>query len=90
MQIIITANKESVISEKELLARFGQTIMVGYAEPIDSSKFRSFEDFLATVQRTWDQQWQRVYGASWSGEPPEQPHCSGTVLVDPLGLADWA
>jgi hypothetical protein len=34
VQIIITSNKEAVISEKMLSAHFGQTVLVGYAEPI--------------------------------------------------------
>ena len=67
LQIIITANKEAVISEKDFLARFGQTIMGGYSEPIDSSNYRSFEEFMAVVQREWTQQWQRVYSADLTG-----------------------
>lgn len=32
VQIIITAGKEAVISEKDMSAHFGQTLLVGYSE----------------------------------------------------------
>ena len=35
VQIVITANKEAVISEKDMSAHFGQTLVVGYSEVID-------------------------------------------------------
>ncbi len=35
IQIVITANKEAVISEKDMSAHFGQTLVVGYSEVID-------------------------------------------------------
>ncbi|KAK9789400.1 hypothetical protein WJX73_004242 [Symbiochloris irregularis] len=72
-QIIITANKEAVISEKKLLARFGQTILVGFGKPIDASKFSSFDDFFKEVQRDWNVQWARVYGADWADAQAHQP-----------------
>jgi len=34
VQIVITANKEAVISEKDMSAHFGQTLVVGYSEVI--------------------------------------------------------
>ena len=35
VQIVITANKEAVISEKDMSAHFGQTLVVGYSEVIN-------------------------------------------------------
>ncbi len=35
IQVVITANKEAVISEKHMSAHFGQTLLVGYSEVID-------------------------------------------------------
>ncbi len=32
VQIVITAGKEAVISEKDMAAHFGQTLLVGYSE----------------------------------------------------------
>lgn len=60
------ANKEAVISEKELSCRFGQEVLVGYAEPIHSSEFDTFEMFVDAVQRQWDIQWKRIYSAEFS------------------------
>ena len=64
----MSANKEAVISEKELSCRFGQEVLVGYAEPIHSSRFDTFEVFLDAVQSEWDAQWKRIYSADFSGK----------------------
>ena len=61
----MSANKEAVISEKELSCRFGQEVLVGYAELISSSEFDTFEAFVDAVQREWDVQWKRVYSAEF-------------------------
>jgi hypothetical protein len=66
VQIVITRNKEAVLSEKDMRCSLGQTCLVGYAEAIDPSKFASFEDFLAAVQKAWDSEWKRVYSANLS------------------------
>lgn len=34
VQVVMTANKEAVISEKDLSAHFGQTLLVGYSKTI--------------------------------------------------------
>jgi len=63
----MTRNKEAVLSEKDMRCNLGQTCLVGYAQPIDPSKFASFEEFLAAVQKSWDDEWGRVYSADLSG-----------------------
>ncbi|KAL3151167.1 hypothetical protein ABBQ38_013029 [Trebouxia sp. C0009 RCD-2024] len=63
VQIVMSANKESVISEKAMRVGFGQMIVVGYSEPIHSSQFPTFGDFGSKVQKEWDQEWQRVYSS---------------------------
>ena len=68
VQILMSANKEAVISEKELSCRFGQEVLVGYAEPIHPSKFDTFEAFVDAVQVEWDAQWKRIYSADFSGK----------------------
>lgn len=55
------------MSEKAMRAGFGQTIVVGYSEPVHSSQFPTFDDFASKVQREWDQQWQRVYSSQPEG-----------------------
>ena len=64
----MSANKEAVISEKDLSCRFGQEVLVGYAEPMHSSRFDTFEAFVDAVQVEWDAQWKRIYSADFSGE----------------------
>lgn len=67
-QIVMTRNKEAILSEKDLSCHLGQTCLVGYAKPIDPSQFSSFEEFVASVQTAWDAEWKRVYTADLSGE----------------------
>ena len=62
----MSANKEAVISEKDLSCRFGQEVLVGYAEAIHSSAYDSFDAFVDAVQREWDIQWKRIYTAEFS------------------------
>lgn len=67
LQIVMTRNKEAVLSEKDLSCHLGQTCLVGYSDPIDPSKYSTFEEFMAFVQSAWDAQWKRVYSADLSG-----------------------
>ncbi len=69
----MTRNKEAVLSEKDLSCHFGQTCLVGYADPIDPAGFASFEEFMAALQKAWDAEWKRVYSAQLSGINPQQP-----------------
>ena len=70
MQIVMSANKESVMSEKAMTAGFGQTVVVGYSEPIHSRQFPSFDEFANKVQAEWDRQWKRVYSSTPEGTSP--------------------
>lgn len=73
LQIVISANKEAVMSEKRMKAGFGQTVVVGYSEPVHSSQYGSFDQFAARVQQEWDRQWKRVYSARLEGECSVRP-----------------
>ncbi|KAK9903375.1 hypothetical protein WJX75_004155 [Coccomyxa subellipsoidea] len=66
VQIVMSANKEAVISEKELSCKFGQEVLVGYSEAMHPSSYPTFDGFVAAVQKEWDIQWSRVYSADWS------------------------
>ncbi|KAL4450197.1 hypothetical protein ABPG77_010866 [Micractinium sp. CCAP 211/92] len=72
VQVVIGANKEAIISEKHCTARFNQTAVVGYSEPIVTADYPDFESFWAKVQETWDAQWAAVFGAEWEGLPELQ------------------
>lgn len=43
VQTVISANKEAVCSERQTVARFGQTVVTGFSETVDPSKYPSFE-----------------------------------------------
>ena len=81
MQVIITYNKEAVLSEKQLTAHFGQTILVGYSRLINAADHAEPQGFFEEVQRVWDAEWQRVYSADWSGER----RCTGLPVTAPRG-----
>ena len=66
----MSANKEAVISEKELSCKFGQEVLVGYSEAMHPSSYSTFDAFVAAVQKEWDAQWSRVYSADWSSKLP--------------------
>ncbi|KDD77048.1 hypothetical protein H632_c32p2 [Helicosporidium sp. ATCC 50920] len=69
VQIIISANKEALLSEKEFTARFNQNVAVGYSEVIDPSKFEDPREFVDEVQRVWDAKWNEVYSADMTKLP---------------------
>ncbi len=64
---MMSANKEAVLSEKELRAGFNQRVLVGYSEVIRSGDFPDVPAFVRAVQTEWDRQWRRVYTADWAG-----------------------
>ena len=70
VQIIMSSNKEAVLSEKKQSAHFGQNILVGYSDVIQTKDFATFEDMLRALQQAWDAQWLRVYSARPEGQSP--------------------
>ena len=62
----MSANKEAVISEKEMRCGFGQRVLVGYSEVIRSAEYDTVAAFTEAVQAEWDRQWHRIYTADWS------------------------
>lgn len=67
VQIVIGGNKEAILSEKKMLVGFGQTVTVGYSDVIFPENFKDFEEFMKTVQSTWDAEWVEVFSADWKG-----------------------
>lgn len=87
----MSANKEAVISEKELSCRFGQEVLVGYAEPIRSSEYDNFDAFVDAVQREWDIQWKRIYSAEFSSGQTSLWHvCRPQKAVLSMGFRMYA
>ena len=75
VQIIIGGNKEAILSEKHRVARFRQTVAVGFSEVLWPKDYPDFESFMAKVQSTWDAEWNEVFSADVEGLPvlPEVP-----------------
>jgi hypothetical protein len=67
LQIIISGNKEAVISEKEMNVGFGCTVVTSYSELVDPSQFATFDAFMARVQQLWDQEWRATMSADAAG-----------------------
>ena len=59
VQIVMTTNKENVLSQKKKKACFGTKCIVGYSKLIDPSEYESFEGFFDEIQATWDAEWKR-------------------------------
>mmetsp|Transcript_16631 Transcript_16631/g.49747 ORF Transcript_16631/g.49747 Transcript_16631/m.49747 type:complete len:398 (-) Transcript_16631:469-1662(-) len=70
VQIIITAGKEAVISEKDMSAHFGQTLLVGYSEMLHPKDYETPEAFFEAIQKSWSAEWQRVYTFEWRQSLP--------------------
>ena len=60
-QVVITAGKERVLSQKLLAANSGETLVTGMGRPIDPNDFADFEAFFRAIQKAWDAEWERVY-----------------------------
>jgi 1-acyl-sn-glycerol-3-phosphate acyltransferase len=69
VQIIITKGKEQLLCEKTMAVGFNAMLACGFAPPIQSSEFHSFDDFVAKVQQEWDKLWSTVYDSDITSLP---------------------
>lgn len=75
VQVIITRNKEHIISEKHLTCQFGVTLAVAHSDPILAKDYAAdFDAFMAQVQKTWDETWMLAHTADLNGLPVFQPN----------------
>jgi hypothetical protein len=72
-QIIMSANKEGVLSEKKLIAGFGCTVVTSYSEMIAAADFPTFEAFMARLQAVWDAEWLATMSADAASARGRQP-----------------
>lgn len=63
VQMILSGNKEAVVSEKEFVAGFGCTVVTSYSDVIRPAEFASVDGFLERVQQVWDSEWRAVMSA---------------------------
>ncbi|GAB4821613.1 hypothetical protein N2152v2_008659 [Parachlorella kessleri] len=69
IQVVMSANKEEVLSEKDDMARWGQTVVASCSEPLDPAKFPSSQEFAGAVQEAWETEWARVTTTPLAGLP---------------------
>jgi len=66
-QIIISGNKESVLSEKEMHVGFGCTVVTSYSEMVRAGDYETFDAFMARIQELWDREWLLTMSADAAG-----------------------
>ena len=62
VQVVITTNKEQVLSQKLGKASFGARCVVSYGGLIKPSDHADFEAFFEAVKDAWEAQWETAYG----------------------------
>uniref|UniRef100_A0A7R9VG05 Phospholipid/glycerol acyltransferase domain-containing protein n=1 Tax=Chlamydomonas euryale TaxID=1486919 RepID=A0A7R9VG05_9CHLO len=71
VQVIMARGKELILSEKKCRAGYGVHLPVAFSELV-SSEGRTFDEFAAAVQSTWDKTWSTAYGVDLKGLRPLQ------------------
>jgi len=61
VQCVITRGKEEVCNEKKLTIRKNQSLITSCSEPIDPTKFETFEAFVASVRKIFTDTWNDAY-----------------------------
>mmetsp|Transcript_5135 Transcript_5135/g.9340 ORF Transcript_5135/g.9340 Transcript_5135/m.9340 type:complete len:336 (-) Transcript_5135:291-1298(-) len=77
VQVVITAGKERVLSEKEMSLGLQQTLVTGFSDVIDPTTFNEAKEFVAAVSQTFESEWKRVYGAA--AQPELLPDFNGAA-----------
>ena len=57
VQVVITTNKEHILSQRLKKASFGVKCVTSYSDLVVPTDYSSFQDFMDEVQQTWDAQW---------------------------------
>ncbi len=83
VQVVITTNKENILSEKMRKATFGVTCVVGYSDVVRPADHGDFESFFEAVQATWEAQWEKTCVPQRSAAE----HCVFPTLSLPLSLS---
>ncbi|PRW58126.1 EF hand [Chlorella sorokiniana] len=96
VQVVITAGKEQVLTERRRSMHFGRTLVTGCSEVVESKDHEDFEQFMAAVQALWDDTWAKVHAASPEGLPELEPsflrmrYSPAQLAGQSLALAGWA
>lgn len=95
VQVVITAHKEEVLSERARSVHFGRTLVTGCSEVLESSSFEDFDAFMDPVQRLWDETWERTHAAPRKGLPelvpsfPAMHYSFATLAKESAALLGW-
>jgi 1-acyl-sn-glycerol-3-phosphate acyltransferase len=60
VQVVMSAGKERVLSEKRRRAAWGGIVATAYAPVIHPSDYSDFSSFMAAVQASWDAAWEEA------------------------------
>lgn len=77
LQIVITRDKERLLSEKQLRVGFKVPLVCGFSEVLDPTKFESFDDFWDSFEQLWERMWKTVNEADAKDLPHYQPGQGG-------------
>jgi len=58
VQVVMSAGKERVLSERRRRAAWGGIVATAYAAPVDPKDFDTSDGFMAAVQKSWDAAWE--------------------------------
>jgi len=60
VQLVTAAGKEEVLSEKDMKARFGRTVVAAFSPAIDSAEYEDVRAFIKDVEERFREQWASV------------------------------
>ena len=64
IQIIITSNKDKVMSQKKLSVGFGIKCNVFKSETFYPINYNSLDKWIEFIQKKWDESWNNIYSYS--------------------------
>lgn len=85
VQIVMSSNKEAVLSEKSARVSFGATVVTSYSPVLQPSDHETFDSFVAAVQSAWDGEW----AATMSADPTGLPALKVRADIDDAVVYPW-
>lgn len=59
VQVVISTNKEHVLSQRELKGTYGVKMVVGYSPVMQTKDYETFDAFFEAVNVLWRSEWKR-------------------------------
>lgn len=64
VQVVITTNKENMMSEKTFELGFNFTLTTSVSETLSTKEYKTADDFIEAVNKAWVKTWKEAYGTS--------------------------